>query len=236
MKALALLTVLLVACGAEQENDKAEAELAEPSADDGQSARYDDDLAITVVKDLPFCELTNNGQVVYSSSLKLFKICDASTGSWYDLDLTGPKGEPGKDGVNGEDGEDSDVAGPVGPQGPAGLPGQDGKDGQIVADNMWYDPVVGQWWLKGMASATWDDAVITCDGDSWRLPSIVELHYAQLRGICNQGDNCPINVWSGDEGGAGTQAATINLNVSPASIDWRLKTLSFDVYCVEIIE
>jgi hypothetical protein len=167
MKAIIIAALLLTACGTEPtatdpstpaETDKAK---AIPSQHDVPSeARY----AILVDADLPVCDESRAGALVYQRSTKTFFTCEEA--EWLAIDI---KGDPGKDGAPGKDA--TPIAGTNGEDGTDGKPGRDGTDGQNApAYNSWVDPVTGFVWIFGASSVSHSVAEAACTGD-YELPS-----------------------------------------------------------------
>lgn len=177
-------------------------------------ASQEQELAVTVVRELGWCDMQTNGRVVYVLPTQTFKVCDGTTGSWYDVDLKGSKGDPGDKGDSvkgdpgevgqaGRDGADGEsilgatgAAGRDGADGVSivGAPGQDGVDGRSVTAAEWHDPITGDWWTLSSREVSWGHATGVCVGD-YRVPTADEWRLATMRGICNVGNPCVI-AWT----------------------------------------
>ncbi len=228
-----VLASLCAACGTEDKGTPAPAASVAPEQEDMTLARVD------VVKDLPYCEMLNNGRMVYVNATKAFKYCDGTTGSWYDVDIKGDKGDPGDKGddgrvgaagasgrdgavgAKGDSGSDgaAGAAGATGSQGQAGVDGArgaDGTDGRSTANTDWHDAVSGKWWTRNIVFlVTQSEAVDACSG-TYRLPTASEYRKALLRGM-------PVDVsriWSSDSGAVDSNG------------DATLQTTGY-TYCVE---
>jgi hypothetical protein len=203
------LTTLLTACGADEgKGSSAPVTVTSEPTLVAAAAKDETDVSLArvdAVKDLPYCERTNNGRIVYVAATKEFKYCEATTGSWYDVDIKGPQGvagakgdtgAAGNNGVRGEPGErgrdgaqgaqgvagqtgERGEKGDKGERGEAGLPGDAGRDGKSASGSDWYDSIAEKWWTTETVFSVAQDV---CTGN-YKLPSAQEWRRAVLRGI-----------------------------------------------------
>jgi hypothetical protein len=217
MRTTLLLGVLCAACGAEEKATEQAAQLETDTprqtnevGDEGEEVLVA--TSVLAVREEPVCEMKLNGRMIYVIPTKKFKTCDATTGSWYEIEVkgdpgaVGEKGDGGTTGVKGDRGEAGDkgekgetgARGDVGATGVAGATGATGRDGQVAAGNMWYDAVDDKWWVRGSVAIYADASFVCNEGDTYRLPTWAELHWARLRGLCVVDARCntnPSNAW-----------------------------------------
>ena len=227
-----LLALACVSCGADEPQP-----VAAVGAEQQQAQRPElYAVRVDAVENLPYCEGTANGRVVYVQSTKSFKVCEAAVGEWFDIELKGDRGEQGKQGEVGPKGEPG-ASGPTGPRGDTGIAGADGQDGsegrqgdagavgatgatgaagKPAADREWYDPITNLWWTAPTLTSTFAEAQATCVG-SYRVPTAAEYRIAVLRGLPHAAA-----VWTSSGG-----------RVNPGGVDPGDSNTSASPYCVQ---
>lgn len=120
--------LLLVGCGTADLAEKDSSNKEELSGKQSQSTSYS---FTATLADLPKCDESRKGQLVYLTDTKEFRTCE-SNGSWASVDIKGAKGDQGAKGDSGDKGEKG-LAGEKGEKGAAGEKGEKGDKGESGA-------------------------------------------------------------------------------------------------------
>lgn len=130
-------------------------------------------LALDSTKDLPECDLANDGQLAFIKPDNQFYTCDAVTKIWETIDLKGAQGQQG-------------------------IQGAAGKDGEVAVLNNWSDPITSLKWLIG-GSANRTEAQSFCTAP-YRLPTESEAYIASQHGLglASHSISGPTTLWSVD--------------------------------------
>lgn len=193
MKTILTLSLLLQACGTQEQPTTTSSRTEEPKTSVVQVDASDIPsyaLVVSALKNAPECNAIKKYVLVYVKEDAKFYNCNGS--NYETVDIKGAKGDQGLAGSKGD----------TGAQGTAGTNGTNGVDGAPTPSNVWYDPVTGNTWLIGGLHGNYLGYQNTCAGQNgYRAATRTETHTAQAHGIWSKvmTQTSTIYAWQNDD-------------------------------------